>query len=57
MQKVERKKISVYISSDTKSELEEIKRNNRELPSLNSIIVEAIKIFLLKQKNKKTKEK
>jgi len=57
---VGRKKISVYVSEDMKTELENIKKSDREIPSMNSIIVAAIKMFLLhkeKQKNKKTKEK
>jgi metal-responsive CopG/Arc/MetJ family transcriptional regulator len=57
---VGRKKISVYVSEDMKAELETIKKNDREIPSMNSIIVAAIKMFLLhkeKQKQKKLKEK
>lgn len=55
-----RKKISVYVTEDMKAKLEEIKKSDREITSMNSIIVAAIKMFLLhkeKQKQKKLKEK
>jgi hypothetical protein len=57
---VGRKKISVYITEDMKTKLEEIKKSDREITSMNSIIVTAIKMFLLhkeKQNQKKLKEK
>jgi cell division protein ZapA (FtsZ GTPase activity inhibitor) len=57
---VGRKKISVYVTEDMKAKLEEIKKSDREITSMNSIIVAAIKMFLLhkeKQKQKKLKEK
>ena len=55
-----RKKISVYVTEDMKTKLEEIKKSDREITSINSIIVAAIKMFLLhkeKQNQKKLKEK
>ena len=55
-----RKKISVYVSEDMRTELENIKKSDREIQSMNSIIVAEIKMFLLhkeKQKKKKIKEK